>query len=438
MPIRLSNLLRPFEDFFKSQVAGGLVLLGATLCALVAANSPWAALYHHLWSAPLSIGFDGFGLTKSLHHWINDGLMAVFFFVVGLEIKRELLAGELASLRNAALPIAAALGGMLLPALIFLLNAPAAPDRSGWGIPMATDIAFALGVIALLGNRIPRSLAIFLTALAIVDDLGAVMVIALFYTDSLALVPLAGAGLALVVLVAGNRFGLQSPNFYALIGLVLWLALLKSGIHASIAGVLIGATIPVRPRHSEQQFLGRVQTLIERYQSFETIEGPFHNESRLGTLLALEHVCQEAMSPLQRMEHVMNSWVIFGVMPIFALANAGISLSLGELQAALAHPVTRGVGLGLLLGKPLGILLFSWLAVRLKLADLPRGCDWRDILGIGILAGIGFTMSLFITGLAFNPPPLVAGAKVGIFAASLAAGTLGYVFLVRRRQVAAD
>jgi Na+:H+ antiporter, NhaA family len=433
LPVRLSNLLRPFEDFFKSQVAGGIVLLGATLLALLLANSPWRHLYHHLWEAPLSIGFDPFGLTQSFHHWINDGLMAVFFFVVGLEIKRELLAGELASLRNAALPIAAAIGGMLLPALFFLLFAPHPPASRGWGIPMATDIAFALGVIALLGERIPRSLAIFLTALAIVDDLGAVLVIALFYTEGLALVPLALAGAAFLALVAGNRLGLQSPNFYALVGLVLWLALLKSGVHAAVAGVLIGATIPVRPRHSNDQFLDRVQTLLERYRSFETIEGPFHNESRLGTLLALEHVCQEAMSPLQRMEHVTNSWVIFGVMPLFALANAGISLSLGELQAALSHPVTHGVTLGLLLGKPLGIFGFSWLAVRLKLAELPRGCGWLDILGIGILGGIGFTMSLFITNLAFTPPLLIADAKVGIFAASLAAGAVGYLLLARRQ-----
>jgi Na+:H+ antiporter, NhaA family len=438
MPLRLAAILRPFEDFFKSQVAGGVVLLGATLLALLLANSPWSAQYHHLWESPLSIGFAGFGLTKSLHHWINDGLMAVFFFVVGLEIKRELLAGELASLRNAALPIAAALGGMLVPALIFLASAATPPASRGWGIPMATDIAFALGVIALLGHRIPRSLAIFLTALAIVDDLGAVLVIAFFYTDTLALLPLAGAALALAAMIAGNRLGLKSPNFYALVGLVLWVALLKSGVHASVAGVLIGATIPVRPRHSQEEFFSRVQTLLERYRSFETIEGPFHNESRLGTLLALEHVCQESMSPLQRMEHVMNSWVIFGVMPIFALANAGISLSLGELQAALAHPVTHGVALGLLLGKPIGILGFSWLAVRLKLADLPRGCGWLDILGVGILGGIGFTMSLFITNLAFDPPQLVADAKVGIFAASLLAGAAGYLLLRRRDQPAPD
>ncbi len=434
MPVILSNLLRPFEDFFKSQVAGGIVLLGATLLALLLANSPWSATYHHFWELPLSIGFEGFGLTQSLHAWINDGLMAVFFFVVGIEIKRELLAGELASLSNAALPIAAALGGMLLPALLFFALVPHPPGNAGWGIPMATDIAFALGIIALLGDRIPRSLAIFLTALAIVDDLGAVLVIAVFYTQGLALLPLGVALLALAVLIAGNRLGWQDPTFYALIGLALWLALLKSGVHASIAGVLIGATIPVRPRHSHDEFPRRVQVLLDRYRSLETLPGPFHNEARLGTLLALEHVCQDAMSPLQRMEHVMSRWVIFGVMPVFALANAGISLSLSELRVALSHPVTHGVAVGLLLGKPIGILGFSWLAVRLKWAVLPQGCSWMDILGISILGGIGFTMSLFITNLAYVLPYLVDVAKVGVFGASLLAGGLGYLLLRRRAK----
>ena len=433
MSFRLSDILRPFEDFFKHQAAGGLVLMGTTLLALLLANSPLAPAYHHFWERQLTIGFDGFALSQSLHVWINDGLMAVFFFVVGLEIKRELLAGELATLRNAALPIAAAIGGMLLPALIYRLLAPGPPQVDGWGIPMATDIAFALGVIALLGRRIPRSLAIFLTALAIVDDLGAVLVIAVFYTGALALVPLAGAALCLLLLFAGNRLGVQHPNFYALVGFVLWLALLKSGIHASIAGVLIGATIPVRPRHSHEEFTGRIDTLLERYHEAETIEGPFHHEARLGTLLALEHACHDAMSPLQRMEHEMQGWVLFGIMPLFALANAGISLNGRELAAAVSDPVTLGVALGLLCGKPLGVLLFSWLAVRLGVAELPRGSRWRDVLGIGILAGIGFTMSLFVTGLAFSDPLLIVRAKLGIFAASLLAGAGGYLLLARRR-----
>ena len=437
MSFRFADILRPFEDFFKHQAAGGLVLMGATLLALVLANSPLAPVYRHFWERQLTVGIGGFALGYSLHIWINDGLMAIFFFVVGLEIKRELLAGELASLRSAALPIAAALGGMLLPALLYRLVATTPAQVVGWGIPMATDIAFALGVVALLGNRIPRSLAIFLTALAIVDDLGAVLVIAVFYAGELALRPLAGAAFCLLLLFAGNRLGLKHPTFYALVGLALWLALLKSGLHASIAGVLIGAAIPVHPRHPHEEFLRRIGTLLERYRGSETLAGPFHHETRLGTLLALEHVCHDAMSPLQRMEHEMQGWVLFGIMPLFALANAGISLNGRELAAAVSDPVTLGVALGLLLGKPLGVLLFSWLAVRLGVAELPRGSSWRDILGIGVLAGIGFTMSLFITELAFSDPLLIARAKLGIFAASLIAGALGFLLLARRRAAPA-
>jgi NhaA family Na+:H+ antiporter len=429
MPFQLASLLRPFEDFFKRQAAGGITLVGATLLALVLANSPLSGLYHKFWEWKFTVGLPGFELSKSLHFWINDGLMAIFFFVVGLEIKREFLAGELASLRQAGFPIAAALGGMVLPALIYHWLVPDGPQARGWGIPMATDIAFALGVIALLGNRVSRSLAIFLTALAIVDDLGAVLVIAVFYTGELSVSALAWAAGFLLLLFIGNRLGLQSPNFYALVGFALWVAMLKSGVHASVAGVLIGATIPVNPRRSREEFLKKAEKLLQRFRDIEVIEGPFLREEKLGTLSALEHVCADAMSPLQRMEHAMNPWVIFGVMPIFALANAGIPLDMADLGPALAHPVTRGVALGLLIGKPVGIFLFSWLAVRTGLAELPGGTRWLEILGIGLLGGIGFTMSLFITNLAFEDPVLIDAAKASIFAASLLAGVAGYALL---------
>ena len=431
----LNQFLRPFEEFFKSQVAGGLVLLGVTVLALLLANSPWSDLYFRLWELTLTVGIPPFALSKPLHYWINDGLMAVFFFVVGLEIKREFLAGELAGARKAALPIAAAAGGMLVPAGLFMLIGPEGVQTRGWAIPMATDIAFALGVIALLGDRIPRSLAIFLTALAIVDDLGAVLVIALFYTGELNLAALATAFAFLLILAAGNRQGIKTPNFYALVGLLLWIALLKSGVHATVAGVLIGMTIPVRPRHSHEHFLAEAERLVADYRTHGTIPGPFLHEEKLGTLLALEHACHDAMSPLQRMEHEMHHWVIFGVMPVFALANAGIDLDLSELATAAGHPVTLGIALGLLLGKPLGITLFAWLAVRLGLAELPAGTRWPQIVGLGLLGGIGFTMSLFITNLAYEEAPdLIAAAKVGIFAASLLAGILGYLLLRRLGQ----
>ena len=434
MPLPLSRLLRPFEDFFKSQVAGGVVLIATTIVALLLANSPFSEHVHHFWEFEFTFGFDGFGIQQSLHHWINDGLMAVFFFVVGLELKREFLTGELKNPKKAMLPIAAALGGMVVPAVIYFALNPEGAAARGWGIPMATDIAFALGVIALLGDRIPRPLAIFLTALAIVDDLGAVLVIALFYTGDLNLVALAFAFFFLVMLIVGNRMVFQHPNFYALVGFALWVALLKSGVHASVAGVLIGATVPIRPRHTHDEFVFRSQQLLNRYREHEAIEGPLHNEERLGTLLALEHVCHDSMSPLQRMEHEMHSWVIFGGMPIFALANAGISLTLSDLSQSINSPVTLGVALGLFLGKPLGILVFSWCAVRVGLCDLPHGSKWADIFGMGLLAGIGFTMSMFITNLAFRNPTFATDAKVGIFMASLAAGVCGYLFLSRRRQ----
>lgn len=434
MPIRRSQLLRPFEDFFKNQVSGGILLLAAALLALGLANSPWQQAYHQFWDIPLGIKLGPWTFEHSLHHWVNDGLMAIFFFVVGLEIKRELLAGELTGARKAALPIAAALGGMLVPAALYLAFTIGSSEARGWGIPMATDIAFALGIIALLGSRIHRSLAIFLTALAIVDDLGAVLVIALFYTGQLNLVALLLALGCLVLLILGNRSGQQQPVFYALLGLGLWLCLLESGIHASIAGVLVGATIPVAPRHRHVEFLRRADTLMHHYRSFETIAGPFHLESRLGTLLALEHVCHDAMSPLQRMEHAMHGWVIFGVMPIFALANAGVTLESDSLVHALTQPVSIGVAVGLLVGKPLGILLFTWLALHFGLADRPSDSNWCDLLGIALLAGIGFTMSLFITGLAFDDILTANYAKIGIFSGSLLAGILGYLLLARRHN----
>ncbi|MBE0599066.1 MAG: Na+/H+ antiporter NhaA [Desulfuromonadales bacterium] len=431
VPYRLAIFLRPFENFFKRQASGGVVLLGATLLALLLANSPARELYHHFWEIDLAIGFREFGLTQSLHHWINDGLMAIFFFVVGLELKREFLAGELANRRQAALPIAAAIGGMVVPALIFYLFNPLGKEATGWGIPMATDIAFALGIVALLGSRIPRSLAIFLTALAIVDDLGAVVVIALFYTGDLSELSLLVAAGFFVLLMVGNRLKVQSPNFYALVGFGLWVGMLQSGVHASIAGVIIGITIPVVPRFTRNQFLHRSEQLLEKFREVKGGDGPFLEGERIGVLLAMEHICHDAVSPLQRMEHEMQNWVIFGVMPIFALANAGVTIGLHELASSFVHPVTLGVIFGLLIGKPLGIFVFAWLAVRLGLAHLPAGVRWRQILGIGILGGIGFTMSIFITSLAFGTSPLVTDAKIGIFVASLFAGIVGYLVLVR-------
>lgn len=431
MTFRFAFLKQPFEDFFKHQASGGIVLFGATILAMVLANSPWSETYFHFWELKLTIGFDHFGLTQTLHHWINDGLMAVFFFLVGLELKREFMAGELASFRQAMLPIAAAIGGMVVPAVIFYLMNPVGPEAAGWGIPMATDIAFALGILALLKGKISRSLAIFLTALAIVDDLGAVLVIALFYSGELAFVQLAIALGLLLVLIVGNRMGVQSLNFYGLIGVCLWVALLKSGVHGSIAGVLVGAVIPARPRLPHKEFVTLTEHYMGRYKEVGEVPGPFHHEERLGALLALEHICHDAMSSLQRMEHQLQHWVIFGVIPIFALANAGLVLRWQDLATGLTHPVTIGVVLGLLIGKPLGILVFSWISVRSGLCALPRGTSWLEVLGVGILGGIGFTMSLFISNLAYINISLSNNAKLGIFIASLLAGAIGFMLLSR-------
>lgn len=433
MPKKLAHLMRPFEEFFKHQVAGGVVLFASAVLAMILANSPLGESYFRFWEIEFTLGTESFGLSKSLHHWINDGLMAIFFFVVGLEIKREFLAGELSSAKKAALPIAGAIGGMLVPALIFFFMNPQGLESRGWGIPMATDIAFALGIIALLGNRITRSLAIFLTALAIVDDLGAVLVIAAFYTSDLNLIAMTCGLFFLSFLIIGNRLGIQHPNFYALVGFALWVALLKSGIHASVAGVLIGATIPVQPKHNHDEFLERAEKLMTQIREMGTIAGPFQKNEKMGNLLALEHITHDAMSPLQRMEHEMHHWVIFCVMPIFALANAGISMTMNEFTSAISSPVTIGVAMGLILGKPLGITLVAWLAVKFKLAHLPENTRWQEIFGVSILAGIGFTMSMFITNLAYLDAELIANAKVGIFIASLLAGVLGYFYLSRNR-----
>jgi NhaA family Na+:H+ antiporter len=384
-------LLNPFKQFAKIEASGGLLLFAFAVVALVWANSPFAGAYDELFHTYVTVGFGDWELHESLLHWVNDGLMAVFFLLVGLEIKREMLTGELASPRKAALPIFAAVGGMLVPAaLYFSLNREGA-GSSGWGIPMATDIAFALAVVMALGRRVPLALKVFLTAIAIVDDLGAVLVIAIFYTSDVSAQALMVAGSALLALFTVNRAGFRSFIPYTLLGLVLWVAVLKSGVHATVAGVLLAFTIPARP----------------------------------------DLVPDGIDSPLERMEHGLAPWVNYLIMPIFALANAGVSFAGGSAPGGSA--VTLGIVLGLVLGKPIGITLFSWLAVRLKIADLPGNADWGQIVGVGTLCGIGFTMSLFIGGLAFDDPAFLKSAKIGILSASTVAAVLGTGLLLMRK-----
>jgi NhaA family Na+:H+ antiporter len=425
-PARLvERALRPFQRFAQSESAGGLLLLVCTVIALLWANSPWGDSYFQLWERRITIGGGTVGLTESLRHWINDGLMAVFFFLVGLEIKRELLVGELASLRQAALPVVAAVGGMVVPAVLYAILNAGGPGAAGWGIPMATDIAFALGILAVLGDRVPSSLKVFLAALAIIDDIGAVLVIALFYTPSVSWGHLAVAGTVLGALALCNAGGVRHPVVYAMAGVALWLAFLKSGVHATVAGVALAMTIPARTRIDPGEFLDRVLTSAD---DFERACGPgtsvLTNEAQQDAIAALEDTCEGAQAPLLRMEHGLHAAVAFGIVPLFALANAGVRIG-SDVGATLANPVSVGVMLGLLLGKPIGILTASWLAVWASVAALPSGISWRAIHGVSWLAGIGFTMSLFIAGLAFAGSPLQDSAKLGILAASLVAGIVG-------------
>jgi len=408
------------------------MLLICTVVALAWANSPWAGSYHRLWEIPLTVGVGSRVLTLSLHHWINDGLMAVFFFLVGLEIKREMLVGELASLRHAALPIAGAIGGMLLPAAIYAAFNATGPGAAGWGIPMATDIAFAVGVLALLGPRVPLSLKVFLVALAIVDDIGAVMVIAFFYTSTISWAAIGTAAAVLAVLSACNAAGVRRPSVYSLLGVLLWAAVLASGVHATIAGVLLAMTVPSSTRINEDEFLRRGRAILD---DFERACSPattvLTNADQQHAIHEMEIAGEQAQAPLLRIEQKLHGVVAFGIMPLFALANAGVHFG-ADLFGTLSIPVTLGIVLGLVIGKPLGITLIAWLATRLGAAALPSGIRWRALHGVSWLGGIGFTMSLFIAGLAFrSSPALLDSAKVGILAASLAAGLVGWIMLRR-------
>ncbi len=429
-PPLIQRALQPFQRFIATEAAGGIVLLAVTAVALVWANSPWSAAYHHLWETPVTIGAPGFGLTLPLHGWVNDALMAVFFFFVGLEIKREALVGELSSLRTATLPVVAALGGMLVPATLFALINHDGAGSAGWGIPMATDIAFALGVLALLGDRVPSGLRVFLAALAIADDLGAVLVIAIFYTSELNLLALGGGALILLLLIGLNMSGARHPLVYAIVGVALWLFVLTSGIHATIAGVLLAMTIPARTLINEEQFLQAAEASLGQFRAAdEPGSTVLSNLGHQEALYDMECATEAVQPPLQRIERALHRVVPFVIMPLFALANAGVALT--DVAAGLRSPIALGVMCGLLFGKPIGILLASVAAVRFGAADLPTGVTWSHVHGAGWLAGIGFTMSLFVAGLAFGTGPLLDIAKLGVFGASLSAGLIGYVLLRR-------
>lgn len=415
---RIAPAMSSFQQFLRQEGGGGIILLLATLVALVWANSPFAHQYEMLWETHLRIGLGPWNLDQSLHYWINDGLMAIFFFVVGLEIKRELLVGELSKPRQALFPAVAALGGMLVPAILFAAFNIGGAGQNGWAIPMATDIAFALGILSLLGKRVPLELKIFLTAVAIVDDIGAVLVIAVFYSQQIAWLALAAAGVVMLLLLILNRRQVRSPLPYALLGLVLWLALTQSGLHATIAGILLAATIPANPRIDGRSFLERSRADVQRFETAGQVDHSIlTNSAQRAAVRDLERTAESASSPLQRLEHSLHPWVAYAIMPIFALANAGVP-GLQHIGAALAKPLGLGIVVGLVLGKQIGITAFAWLFTRLGLASKPNGLRWRHIYGAAWLGGIGFTMSLFITSLAFSDPAIVTTAKMGILMAS--------------------
>ncbi len=415
-----------FQRFFRTETAGGSVLLLFGIAALVLANSPLADAYARFWLVPLTVGIAEHSLSLTLHQWINDGLMAIFFLLVGLEIKREFIVGELASLRKASLPIACAIGGMIVPAAVYLMCNRSGFGARGWGIPMATDIAFALGALALLAPRAPAGARVFLAALAIVDDMGAVLIIAIFYTHAIAWSALAGAAVMLVVLIGFNAMGVRRLGLYLLAGGVLWYFVHASGVHATVAGVALAFTIPTQTRINAEEFSRKARNLLDRFDRTES--GDFlvlTSKEQQEALFAIEHASEAATAPILRLEHALHNLSAFVVMPLFAFANAGVRIG-GPLQDAA---LMMGALLGLIIGKPLGITLAAFGAVKSGIAQLPRGVGWGSLLGYACLAGIGFTMSLFIAMLAFDESAPLNAAKTGILAGSLLAGITGAIVL---------
>ncbi len=428
--------LSPLARMVRSEAFPGVLLIACTLFAFAAANSPWSAGWQHLWHIDLSVRFGEFAIERSLAHWINDGLMVLFFFFIGLEIKQEVLDGQLQSLRQAALPIAAALGGMVVPAGIYAAIAGSTPHAaSGWGIPMATDIAFALGVLALLGRRVPVGLKVFLASLAIADDLGAVLVIAVFYTDHISWPHLGVGAAVLLASFATSRLGVRKTWPFVIYGLLMWGVFLPSGVHATIAGVLLAFTIPARRRLDEVEFSRRGRQLLDEFDHVGDPD-PLTNARQLAVLQQLQRHTTDVQAPLQRMMQGLHPLIAHLIVPVFALANAGVEVA-GGLAATAAEPAAQGVLFGLLLGKPAGVLLATLLAQRALRCDLPAGVSWRHVHGAAWLAGIGFTMSLFVNSLAFPADsPSYRAAKVAVLAASFLAGGIGYL-LLRRQQPAA-
>jgi NhaA family Na+:H+ antiporter len=413
---------RPLERFLHIEAASGILLLVATAVALAFANSRWAGGYAALWHAPVGVRVGPFAFERSLEWVVNDGLMVVFFFVVGLEIRREIAHGELSEWRRAALPAVAALGGMIAPALLYLAFARAPGTRSGWGVPMATDIAFAVGVLTLLGKRVPAALRVLLLALAVIDDLGAIVVIALFYSSGVKLAGLAVAGAGVLALLAMQRLGVRAKLAYVAPGLVVWAGVYASGIHPTIAGVVLGLLTPVRAWLGAEGFARGLHAEVEHLDRAPVAELAPHELAR--SMRHVDDARREAVSPAEGLIAALHPWVAFGIMPVFALANAGVSLAGVSLDAETGR-VIAGAAVGLVVGKPLGVLVACALALRLGVATRPAGLGARELVVLGVVAGIGFTMAMFIAQLAFTDPRLLAAAKLGVLAASGIAAVLG-------------
>ena len=428
------KVVTPFEDFVHKETTSGLLLMACAVLAMVFANTALHHSYEHVLHTPLAMSLGPWTLEHTLHHWINDGLMWLFFFLVGLEIKREVLIGHLSDFKSALLPIIAAIGGMVVPALLYYAINTEGIGARGWGVPMATDIAFSIGVLVLLGSRVPRTLLTFLVALAIVDDLGAVAVIALFYTETIVWGALALGVLFVGVLIMMNVIGIRSPVPYFLVGTLLWLALLESGIHATVAGILTAWTIPARSKFDMQRFGDMIGTMGQRVQ--QRIENNDEclimkdEEQRRGVVQTLLDSIHMIETPLQRLEHSLHVPVAFVIIPLFALANAGVPIALSQLPSLLTEPITLGIIVGLVFGKFLGVAGLSLLAVKLGIGTLPEGTRPHHIIGVGFLAGIGFTMSIFIAELGFKgQQEALVLAKTGVLFASVIAAVTGFIWL---------
>jgi len=420
----IEKIVAPVNRFIHLEYTSGIVLLCSVIIAIIWANSRWHEFYHHLWEIDFSVGFDTYILSKPLHIWINDGLMAIFFFVIGLELKREFMEGELSTWSKASLPMMAALGGMLVPALIYYTINKDTEASHGWGIPMATDIAFALALLSMAGKHIPSSVKVFLSALAVADDLGAVLVIAFFYTAEVNFMSLGIGGLFLIGLILGNILGIRNSAFYLVLGIGVWIGFLLSGVHATIAGVLVAFTIPAMTRINENDYSENLRKLSYDFDKEIPSNSTLTTPQQHRTIQHVKSLSLAAETPLQKIEHALHPWVAFLIMPLFALANSGIMIG-ADIFTAILNPVSIGVTAGLVIGKFVGIISFTWILVKTGLGKLPDKAKWKHIIGVALLAGIGFTMSLFISGLAFENPMFVDQAKYGILLASIVSGILG-------------